>query len=101
MIKIFTNPNAFLVANVQNLLSLQGIDVVLRNEFASGATGELSFVDVWPELWIEEWQKDRATEIIKSMENEASGVWSCCNCREENEASFESCWQCGQDRADW
>lgn len=99
--KVFTHPNGFLVMNAKNLIELNGIPCEIRNEFASGATGELSFVDAWPELWVQDWYEARALNVIDSLDMDiTSGTWSCCGCREENEASFDCCWKCLQDRAD-
>ncbi|MFC3151693.1 DUF2007 domain-containing protein [Litoribrevibacter euphylliae] len=102
MIKVFTNPNGFIVANIRNLLALEGIQTEIRNEFAVGATGELAYVDVWPELWVADWCEEKARQLISAFgSEEISGVWCCCSCREENEAAFDLCWQCGEDRASW
>lgn len=99
--KIFTHPNGFLVMNAKNIVELNGISCQIRNEFSSGAVGELSYIDVWPELWVPDWYEARALKIIQGLEMDiSSGAWSCCGCREENEASFECCWQCSEYRAD-
>lgn len=102
MVKVFTDPNGFIVAHVQNLLALDGIQSEIRNEYAAGATGELAYVDVWPELWVAQWQESKAKLVISKLgADEFSGEWCCCACREVNEASFDLCWQCGEDRASW
>lgn len=98
---VFTHPNSFLVMNAKNLLDINRINAEVRNEFSVGAVGELSFVDVWPELWVNRWQAAKAKDVLADIECDlSSGMWCCCNCKEENEVSFESCWSCSQDRAD-
>ncbi|WP_284381517.1 putative signal transducing protein [Litoribrevibacter albus] len=102
MVKVFTDPNGFIVVHVRNLLEIEGVSAELRNEYAAGATGELAYVDVWPELWVEDWLQDRASALIKAMNSDKlAGVWCCCTCREENEPAFDFCWKCGEDRSDW
>ncbi len=101
MIKVFTHPNGFMVAHMQNLLAIEGINAEIRNEFSAGAAGELAYVDVWPELWVDDWREERALNLIKAANSvQVTGEWCCCACKEENEPAFDLCWQCGEDRAD-
>ncbi len=97
---VYTHENPLMVAQAKNLLELQGLEVILKNEFARGALGEISTLDAWQEVWV---VKDKdylpAIEIIKSA-NKVAPVshWLCAECGEENSGSFEHCWNCQHER---
>lgn len=85
-----------LVFNIKNMLEAADIVVELRNEYASGGVGELSFVDVWPELWVGFEDVARAKQIIEVFQGMDSYDWVCA-CGEINGSAFHSCWSCRQD----
>lgn len=97
---VYTNENRFIVANAKNILEQQGIDVMLKNEFASSAVGEVSAFDAWVELWVhDDNDYERAVGILQSsLSEESEPGWVCGECREDNDASFEICWQCQKVR---
>ena len=101
MLKIYTHENSLIVENVKNILKIEGIDSVLKNEFASGALGELAPIDTWPELWLEnDSDANAATAIIEELSSSATGPdWTCTKCNEENQASFQVCWNCQTENA--
>ena len=45
-----------MVFQIKQLLDEQGIPCFVKNEFAIGAMGELSPIDVLPEIWINDAQ---------------------------------------------
>ncbi|MGM0905272.1 MAG: DUF2007 domain-containing protein [Pseudomonadota bacterium] len=94
---IYTRENKLLVENARNLLQMEGIETVMKNEFSSGAAGDLAPQDTWPELWlVDEIQLDKAKALLERMEEQAEGDdWRCNNCQEVNGAAFEICWSCG------
>ena len=96
---VYTNENLFLVGNAKNILETHGIEVMLKNEFAQGAIGELSAFDAWPELWlVNDTDYEKALEIIESASsNHGATEWICNHCQEKNDASFEVCWKCQND----
>lgn len=97
---IYTNENAFLVNNIKNLLQQASIEVMLKNEFASGGAGDLSPFDTWPELWlINDSDFENANQIIdSSISKPGSKDWICEQCGESNDASFDFCWSCNTSR---
>jgi hypothetical protein len=99
---IYTHENRFLVGNAQNILEQAGIKVVWKNEYASGAIGELSAFDTWPELWvIEDADYGRAQDIIiHALSATNAPEWICSNCNETNDAAFEYCWNCQTEQAE-
>ena len=105
MIKIYADQTLWMVTHVKNLLEASHIVCELRNEFAQGGVGELSFVDAWPELWVAPEDAHTAKKIIEQMQPEANNSdngalkeWMC-PCGESNDASFYSCWSCERDKA--
>ena len=96
---VYTHENKFLVDNVRNILSLNRIETVLKNEFLSSGAGELSPIDVWPELWVSEDDFDKAQAIVAEIQSPAGEhAWFCRRCHERNEPTFEICWQCQADQ---
>lgn len=98
---VFTDQNRLLVSNIANLLALAGIEVITRNEFASGAAGGLAPTDAWLELWVEsEREAVQALAIVEEATRalESGERWVCSQCQEVNESSFEICWRCQHQR---
>jgi hypothetical protein len=97
---IYTHENLVLVVHAQNLLEQQGLRTAIKNEFARGAVGDISALSAWPEVWVmNDDDYDTAVKIIREavMDSSATG-WVCKTCNEENEGSFEFCWNCEEDR---
>jgi hypothetical protein len=93
---LYSNENNFLVSNVRNIIESHGITTFIKNEFAQGAIGEVSAIDSWPELWVlNDADFEQAMDILESSQKSIKGEdWSCNNCSEKNDASFEICWNC-------
>jgi len=96
MKKVFTHENKMIVENAKNLIEMEGMQTFLKNEFSSGAMGELSPMDTWPEVWVfDDADFDKASTIVKPLlENTSGPGWVCAHCSEENNSSFETCWNC-------
>jgi hypothetical protein len=89
-----------MVFQIKQLLDEKGIPCFVKNEFAIGAMGELSPMDVLPEVWINDPQwLPKAQQFIAEFEHQPTDLspWICSHCKEQNGASFELCWQCGED----
>lgn len=100
MKKVFSHHDRFTVFQIKQLLDDKGIPCFVKNEFAIGAMGELSPMDVLPEVWISDLQwLPKAQEVIDLFEKQPknSSLWICNQCQEQNDANFELCWQCGAD----
>lgn len=95
---LYTNENRYLVHNIQNIIENAGIDIMLKNEFAAGAAGDLVPHETWLELWVmNDSDYDKALAILDaSFSSDNDKGWVCSNCNEKNDASFEFCWQCQQ-----
>ena len=93
---LYTNENRYLVHNIQNLVENSGIEIMLKNEFAAGAAGDLVPHETWLELWVvNDDEYDKAMDVISSSFSRDEDIgWVCSNCQEQNDASFDFCWNC-------
>lgn len=93
---VYSNESGFLVNNVKNIIENQDIKVFVKNEYAQGAMGEISVFDSWPEVWVvNDLDYERAIGIVNASQSDNDGTeWTCKNCSEINDASFEICWKC-------
>lgn len=85
------------INHYKNLLATEGIRTEIRNEHLGGIMGEMPVFETWPQLWVvHDLDFDRATQILKSVEEETPSLpWSCRKCGERNEGQFAVCWSCG------
>lgn len=93
---LYTNENRFLVSNAKNIVENAGVAVILRNEYAGGAVGEIPPFDAWMELWVvNDADYERAMQVIgSSLSPDYAMDWVCNSCGERNAAAFEWCWNC-------
>ncbi len=93
---VYTHENSVLVHNAKNIIAVLEIPVFIKNEFSQGAAGELSTFDAWAELWIvNDEDYECAIDALKSLlVSSGEPVWVCKHCFEENDPSFDVCWQC-------
>ena len=103
MSRFFVHHERFMIWRVKQFLEDNGIPCFIRNEFAVGGIGDLSPIDSDPEVWLvdEEWRpraQKLLDELLSSGDEKAPTAWTCKACNEQNEASFEICWQCSAER---
>jgi hypothetical protein len=98
MQKVYTDQTLLMVTHIKNLLESAHISSELRNEYSAGAVGELSFVDAWPELWVNYEDVALAKSVIENFLASTEGNDWVCRCGESNGPAFASCWACGADR---
>ena len=93
---VYTNERLFLVSNIKNILEAHGLEVMIKNEFAQGAIGEVSAFDSWPQLWVVDDNDEKQALAVINRHTSATDEpdWVCSKCGESNDASFEICWQC-------
>lgn len=81
----------------QGVLEAEGIACTVKNEFLSGAMGELPVNETWPELWVNENDLPRARQLLAAMASTpAVQVWRCPDCGELIEGQFTDCWRCSR-----
>ncbi|AAZ97668.1 conserved hypothetical protein [Thiobacillus denitrificans ATCC 25259] len=78
-------------------LSSLGIATRILNANAAGALGELPFLQVQPEVWVDDdAQAGRAREVLAALHAAIPRTEKTCpRCAERNPGNFLSCWQCG------
>lgn len=103
MKKLYVSNDWFSIQQVAQLLEAHRIPFMVKNEFSSGAMGELSPFDVQPEIWLidDDWFA-RASSLVEDLKQVAANSqdWTCNKCTEDNDAAFEVCWQCGEASPD-
>ncbi|MGX5913906.1 DUF2007 domain-containing protein [Aliidiomarina sp. Khilg15.8] len=81
------------------LLRQRGIDAGLRSQGLMGGIGELPMDALHTPVWVMPSQLAAARSVLEDYEAQGEQApWTCSECSEINEASFEFCWQCGQNR---
>ncbi|MFT6734155.1 MAG: hypothetical protein ACJAS9_002350 [Polaribacter sp.] len=93
---IYTNENMSLVYSAKNILELNNIDCMLKNEHGNTMGAEFGMAN-WLELWINNPEEiERAKILIDERVNnpKIKEPWICKYCSEENEGNFQICWNC-------
>ena len=73
MIKVFESFDLMEAGRVRSLLEANGIETFLKNEFLSGALGELPFQEVAPQVFVlHEKDLPRAVELLAEDAGEDS-----------------------------
>jgi len=96
--RVFSSWNLAAAHHARNLLEVEGIRSVLRNEMLSSAMGELPPAECQVEVWVlQDGDAGRAERVLKKpLIGETS--WACRECGEPAEAQFTQCWSCGAYR---
>ena len=96
MQKVFTHENRLIVFHIKNILHDEGIECLIKNEFAGGGVGDLAPFETWPEIWVSDPDQDSALKLIKeNLAKVPSGKeWICDHCGETNSFDFQVCWKC-------
>jgi len=94
---IYTHENILVLHSAKNILALNGIESFVKDEHTIPNGARLGITNIFLELWVshdEDYTK--ASEIIdKEVQNPAPRQsWVCAECNEENDGSFELCWNC-------
>jgi hypothetical protein len=97
--RVFSSHNLQLAHHQKNLLLVEGIRAVLRNEMLSSAMGELPPAECQVELWVAAEDAARAESLLHNAAGMQSDPdWACQACGELSGAQFTQCWRCGSDR---
>jgi hypothetical protein len=96
MKKVFSHENRLIVFNLKNLLQEQGIECIVKNEYAGGGVGDLSPFETWPELWVIDESDFAAAKLsVDQLQQGDEADIFCPHCGEGNGSSFRICWKCG------
>jgi Putative prokaryotic signal transducing protein len=96
MKRVFRAATLIQVAHARNLLTAAGISSELRNQYISGAVGDLPMFETWPQLYVEDDDESAAARILSQAAKTPAGApWTCSRCQEQLEPQFTECWSCG------
>ena len=100
MKRVFSTFKLAAAHHARNLLEVEGIRSVVRNEILSSAMGELPPAECQIEVWVlREGDAARADRLLKSADaRPEEDPWKC-GCGESIEGQFTQCWRCGAYRA--
>ena len=96
---VYTHEHLTLVATVANHLGQNDIEVITKNQYASGGVGQLAPIETWPEVWVVN-DKDclHAIKLVEDLNKDLDKPqWQCQNCNEMNDTTFDFCWNCQHD----
>ena len=105
MKRVFSSFNLIAVHHARNLLEVEGIRAVVKNELLSSAMGELPPAECQAEVWVlngsDLWRAERVlNSLSSSLSCGAPGApWQCAACGESSETQFTQCWRCGAYRS--
>jgi hypothetical protein len=100
MKRVFSSFSLVAAHHARNLLEVEGIRSVVRNEILSSAMGELPPAECQIEVWIlRDVEAERAERVLHRDPAREESPWHCPACRESCEAQFTQCWRCGAYRA--
>lgn len=98
MKRVFIAPSLLDAQLAVDALSSLGIVTHIFNVNAAGALGEVPFMQVHPEVWVDDdVQEARAREVLAGLRDALPrDEKTCAHCGELNPGNFLSCWQCGR-----
>jgi len=97
MLRVYTGEVLALVEIMKEVLSMHNIDSHIKNQYLSGAAGEIPPHESWPQLWVSDQDFERAKIIIEEAQRdspESQEMLICSTCGEKIEAQFAACWNC-------
>lgn len=106
MRKVFEHPAFHEVGHCESILNSHGIATTIKNQDVSSLSGEVPYVAAYPELWVlDDSAYDQAIALLRDYHDSARRDatrpdWKCGHCGESVPGSFDSCWHCGQERAE-
>ena len=107
MREVYTARDAVDARLMKELLESRGLRAVSRGEPLSILGINIPLGRVFPSVWVEEADFERAREIVdafnRSLEREQEEAaeaepWTCPKCGEHLEGQFLECWSCGTKR---
>jgi len=103
MREVFVNQDHARVGFYKSVLDDAGIPNLVRNETSNNSMSEMPSPLFFPALCVlHEEDYDEAMRILGEIyhaQTAQEADWRCPKCREEVPANFDSCWDCGELRA--
>lgn len=94
---VFTHDSIIQLHSAKNYLALNGIESFVKNEHSIPNGARHGIENTFLELWIPNDEDfDRAEALIAEqfVGHESKPEWTCVECHESNDGSFEFCWNC-------
>ncbi|HXI36842.1 MAG TPA: DUF2007 domain-containing protein [Burkholderiales bacterium] len=99
MKRLYSSFNRIAAHHIRNILEVEGIRSVVRNEILSSAMGEIPPAECQVEVWVlRDEEAVRADSILKSSFSSKNEPAWLCACGERIEGQFTQCWRCGAYR---
>lgn len=103
MKRVYFAENAMVAHHVKSLLDAEGIACEVTGESGGTSVGiGTTHLSTKPSVWVGNPDDyARALEIVRKYEASAPQdlpAWTCAQCKETVEGSFDICWNCGADR---
>jgi hypothetical protein len=99
MKRVFSSFSLVAAHHARNLLEVEGIRAVVRNEILSSAMGELPPAECQIEVWIlRDAEAQRAERVLHATPAGNETSWQCPSCSEACDPQFTQCWRCGAYR---
>ncbi|MFC5050119.1 DUF2007 domain-containing protein [Rubritalea spongiae] len=71
MRKVYEDQDMTMVGYYRTVLEEDGIQTLVKNEYAQLAAGEVPFTQVYPEIWVQNDEDyERSVELIRSLRDE-------------------------------
>jgi hypothetical protein len=97
--RVFSSFNLAAAHHARNLLEVEGIRSVVKNELLSSAMGELPPAECQVEVWVlRDTDAERAERVLQNPVSIREESWKCASCAESCEGQFTQCWRCGEYR---
>jgi len=94
---VFSSLNAAEVYLVRSTLLREGLESRIKGNMRAPLAGEVPFDDARVELCVDPELEAQALKIIEAIRQAEGADQICPACQEINPASFEICWQCGEE----
>lgn len=101
MKKLFVSQNLIEIEMRKERLEQADIRCMIKNQRSSSLAGEIPFTEVFPELWVQDEDYDRARRLLEDglvLLPSNQDMWTCAGCGERHEGQFGTCWKCGRER---
>jgi len=102
--RVYSSPALPEAQRVLDLLAQEGVACVIRGQYLGMAAGQVPPTECWPAVWVmDDADALRARELVAQLEAPApqgDATWTCPQCGEELEMQFDTCWNCGAERAE-
>ncbi|GJM14365.1 MAG: hypothetical protein DHS20C12_27680 [Pseudohongiella sp.] len=98
---IYTHDNIAVLHSAKNILALNGIESFVKNEHTAPVGARHGIENTFLELWINNDQDfEKASKLIgEQVDNpKPKAPWTCTECAEENDGSFDFCWKCQAEK---